>query len=506
MKKVFILISIILVTIIAFVSFSASADDGTIVIDNVVYELTSEKYGKYDYGEHYAVIDFFEDEALAETTTKINIVDEIDGIEVVAINTNYDAGLDHDTHFPENKYSNPSVKIISIPGTIKYICAYAFYNFTGVEKLYLPAELERIGTGAFCLMKSLETITIPPKVTYISAETFSKCENLKKVEITGDILGIGEFAFYDCKNLTSLNFPYSIREYGEYAFDNTALKKVIIPENINILGDGGGIGCSSFEKIVFEDTSADKANYITFSMLDGKLPLVKGIYIKAIPTDGILVWEKDIEEMTNLEKIYFAGSEQKWNKLTYDSFRAELENRGIEVVFYYRHTHSFTRNGDPTCTKGGKFTYSCECGDTQTVTLQKDPDNHSYGSWKVTKKATYADYGTKQRTCKNCGKVQKAKVKKLVFGELENLTATVKDNDVVLSWGVLEGATGYRVYIFDKDKGDNIKLASFKDKTTYTVSDLEAGETYVFRVKPYNKTSDGKVTWSKSFPITVTVQ
>ena len=73
--------------------FSASAAEERVVIDNVVYELTNGKYDYYgeDYGEHYAVTDFFEDETLAETTTKINIVDEIDGIEVKVINANFNA-------------------------------------------------------------------------------------------------------------------------------------------------------------------------------------------------------------------------------------------------------------------------------------------------------------------------------------------------------------------------------------------------------------------------------
>ena len=70
-KKLIVLISVVAVTVIACVSFSASADDGTVVIDNVVYKLTSEKYGKYDYGEHYVVTDFFEEEILSEKTDNI---------------------------------------------------------------------------------------------------------------------------------------------------------------------------------------------------------------------------------------------------------------------------------------------------------------------------------------------------------------------------------------------------------------------------------------------------
>ena len=53
------------------ISFSASAAEEKVVIDNVVYELKDH----YRYGLHYAVTDFFEDETLAETTTKITIKD-----------------------------------------------------------------------------------------------------------------------------------------------------------------------------------------------------------------------------------------------------------------------------------------------------------------------------------------------------------------------------------------------------------------------------------------------
>ena len=66
-------------------SVSVSAAEEKVVIDNVVYELTEHK----TYGQHYAVRDFMSDETLAETTAKINIVDEIDGIEVLGINTNF---------------------------------------------------------------------------------------------------------------------------------------------------------------------------------------------------------------------------------------------------------------------------------------------------------------------------------------------------------------------------------------------------------------------------------
>ncbi len=500
MKKLLVLISVIIVAVIACVSFSVSADDGTVVIDNVVYELTSQKYVKYDYGEHYAVTDFFYDESLAETTTKIDIVDEINGIEVVAINTNYeDEGLGEgdEFHSPGNEYSNSSVESISIPGTVKYICAYAFYNFSGVENLYLPTELEEIGGGAFYGMKSLKRITIPPKVTYISYDTFGYCESLEKVEITGNLIGIGCSAFYNCKNLTSLNFPYSIKEFGEGAFDKTALKKIIIPENVKLHTDGGGIthGCSNLEKIVFEDTSSEREDYVGFCF--DRTPSVKSLYIKTIPTEAIMFTVYTLDDLPNLEKIYFAGSEEKWNELTSEPLREALELRGIEVEFYYRHSHSFKQSGKATCKNGGTYTYTCECGDSYKHSVGKAQVKHKYGAWKVTKKATYTSTGTKQRTCSDCGKIEKRTLYKLKLDKVREITYESTIDKITLSWDSVNGATGYRVYLYDRETGKDNKIASIKGKTTYTVKGLEKGYSYIFDVQPYNKDSKGNVVFGE---------
>ena len=495
MKKLLTMLSILTLVITVAVCFNANAAEERVVIDNVVYELTSQKYGTLDYGEHYAVTDFFEDETLAETTTKINIVDEIDGIEVKAINANFNADQNNDRPYSLYDQKYPGVKKINIPATVKYLGDYTFNFFTGVEQLYLPAELEEMGYGVFSTMESLKSITLPAGITYIDEDAFYKCTSLEKVVVNGDITGVDHMAFYGCEKLASFNFPDTIKYLGNSSFSKTAITKAIIPENVD--GDEGGVfaDCNKLVKVVFEDTSDEKEDYVTLDYEDFyRCSSVKAIYIKTIPTKGIN-FNKTISMMPQLADVYFAGSEKKWIELVDEDERAELEAKGVTIHFYYRHTHSFTRNGNPTCTKGGKFTYSCECGDTQTVTLAKDTNNHSYGSWKVTKKATYAAAGTKQRTCKYCKKIQKATVKKLILGEIENLTATVNGNDVVLNWDALEGATGYRVYMFDKEKNKNVKLASIKGKITYTVSDLEAGETYYFIIKPYNKTSSGTVTW-----------
>lgn len=490
MKRILTLLSILALVITVALCFNASADDGKVVIDNVVYELNTKDYLNEKYGEHYVVTDYFDDDSLISETTKLKIVDEIDGIEV--------KGIDHYSDYEESVINR-----ICLPNTIKYVGECAFGYFPKLEKIILPSGLESIGQHCFQGLKSLKSISIPASLKVINGYAFYGCTNLETVTFEGDLIGIEYYAFENCINLSSVEFPDSLEYIGEEAFRNcNSLKKVVIPAKTKISKKAFEY-CDSLEKLVIDyGKSNDKGEIHIADAFDGCN--LKAIYLKAIPEK--YYFDITFAEAGDIKNIYFAGSPSLWNKYTTKEQRDYFDKNEIEVHFYYKHTHSFTRNGDPTCTKGGKFTYKCDCGDTQTVTLPKDPDNHSYGSWKVTKKATYAAVGTKQRTCKYCGKVQKATVKKLVFGELENLTATVNGNDVVLNWDALEGATGYRIYIYDKDQNKNIKLASFKGKTTYTISDLEVGETYTFRVKPYNKTADGKVIWSKSFAVSATIQ
>lgn len=497
MKKLFVLISVIAVTIIACVSFNASADDGTVIIDNVVYELTTQKYGSLDYGTHYVVTDFFEDETLSEKTTEINIVNAIDGIEVKAIKTN-DMNED-DIPFYSNKYS--CVKNVYLPNTLKYISPYSLNCFPSVENIYLPTELEALGVGAFSGMKSLKSIIIPSGISAIGKETFRNCKSLEKVIINGDITYIGYAAFSGCENLTTINLPYSLKRIDEFAFSDTAIKKIIIPESTDISEVGIFNNCLNLEKIVFEDTGAEKRDYIVFDEMFLKCEAVKGIYMKTIPLKAISIGEFALSQMPSLQKIYFAGSQEKWNDLVAEKDNELLESKGIEVEFYYRHSHSFKQSGKATCKNGGTYTYTCECGDSYKHSVTKDQVKHNYGAWKTTKKATYTATGTKQRICSVCSKTEKQTIKQLKLGEVENILIKGSLNKITLSWDAVKDATGYRVYLYEKGTNKCSKIASVKGKTTYTVKNLEENTIYRFAIQPYYKDSKGNVVFGEKTDI-----
>lgn len=493
LKKTGLVLIITTVTLFCLI-FSVSAAEERVVIDNVVYELTSQKYGQRDYGEHYAVTDFFEDEALVETTTKINIVDEIDGIEVKAIMTNFDEDDGDEIHYARYGEKYPSVTKISLPGTIKYINDFSFNFFPSVEKLYLPAELDAIGWGTFEGMESLKSITLPAGVTYIPARAFRGCINLEKVVVQGDITSIGDSAFSGCEKLATFDFKNSIKYLGDDCFSRTALTKAIVPENVDGGGEGGAFwNCDKLEKIVYEDTSDEKAEYIGYEDLFGSCENVKAIYIKTIPTKRISMETGIMEDSLLLKDIYFAGSEELWDKLTFEFERAELEKKGVTVHFYYNHEHQYRKSGNVTCTKGGTYKYTCECGDTYSYKVAKNTEGHKFGDWKVKSKSTYTVAGVKERKCSLCGKVEKKNLPIPKLGTVTKCEETYTLNSITITWEAPEGANGCRVYKYNTKTKKYVKVASVKNKTTYTFKNLEKGQNVKYKLQPYYKDSKGNV-------------
>ena len=65
-------------------------------------------------------------------------------------------------------------------------------------------------------------------------------------------------------------------------------------------------------------------------------------------------------------------------------------------------------------------------------------------------------------------------------------TRSISDDSITLYWDKAEGATGYRVYIFDKES-DKFKVYKKTSRTTITVSGLKKDTRYRFKVMSYKK-------------------
>lgn len=65
-------------------------------------------------------------------------------------------------------------------------------------------------------------------------------------------------------------------------------------------------------------------------------------------------------------------------------------------------------------------------------------------------------------------------------------THSITDDSVTLSWGKAKGATGYRVYLYDK-KAEKFKVYKETSRTTLTVSQLKKDTRYTFKIMSYKK-------------------
>ena len=223
------------------------------------------------------------------------------------------------------------------------------------------------------------------------------------------------------------------------------------------------------------------------------------------------------------------------------------------------HDHSFTKytsNNDASYLSDGTKTAKCDaCNTKNTVTdagtkkklgVAKDfsadtADTSSVLTWKSVKDATYyrvyiyssgwklleetekCSYtvtdllpANKYRfAVKACYKDEKGSVMAPSYVSLSTITrpvnlttlsATVTSDTVTLKWNKSEGATGYRIYIYNNStKKWDIAVRS-THKTSALIVGLESAKTYKYAVKPYYNSGEGIIWAAKYLSKTVTAK
>lgn len=75
------------------------------------------------------------------------------------------------------------------------------------------------------------------------------------------------------------------------------------------------------------------------------------------------------------------------------------------------------------------------------------------------------------------------------------ISATQNESVINLKWNATTGSTGYRVYQYSSSKKKYVQIASVKTTSYKKTTNLKAGTTYKFKIKPYIKLADGTVIW-----------
>ena len=89
---------------------------------------------------------------------------------------------------------------------------------------YIPAN--------YLCESDIKQFVVPSHIERIDSAAFWECRELEKVTLPEGLISIEASAFSECHKLTQINLPSTLKHIYEDAFSETALKHVVIPDNV----------------------------------------------------------------------------------------------------------------------------------------------------------------------------------------------------------------------------------------------------------------------------------
>ena len=133
---------------------------------------------------------------------------------------------------------------LTLPEGIETIGYRVLYGNTGVKELTIPGSVRNLnystysyGGGTF-ENSGLEKVIIKKGLTIITPQSFLCCKSLNSITIPDSVTKIGERAFCWCTSLESVDLPNSIMRIDAKAFQDSGLKELVLPDQIESLGSG----------------------------------------------------------------------------------------------------------------------------------------------------------------------------------------------------------------------------------------------------------------------------
>ena len=185
-------------------------------------------------------------------------------------------------------YGCGSILSAIIPGSVKTIGDYAFYDCLGLGEtaelsqdtgkvdeagnpiyelvphtgiLQLGEGIETIGVRAFQGCNHLTTVTIPNSVTSLGSYAFYKCQALESVTLGTGITQIADYTFYKCPVLKNVVTLGKVGVVGNYAFTGCEALEAFHTENAVTIGKYAFYGCGALQQLVFGDQLTTIGDY-----------------------------------------------------------------------------------------------------------------------------------------------------------------------------------------------------------------------------------------------------
>ena len=236
---------------------------------------------------------------------------------------------------------------VVIPNSVTTISERAFYGCSRLTSIEIPNSVTSIGEGAFANCIGLTSVVIGDSVTSIGDRAFCYCFNLTSVIVSennqcyssynGDlynkdkttlinyamgksktspefsipygVTSIGDWAFDGCSSLTSVVIPNSVTSIGNYAFNGcNGLTSVEIPNSVTSIGERAFGSCYGLTSVVIPNSATSIGNYAFYCCYS----LTSVVIGDSVTSIG----ERAFGHCTKLKNIYYAGTQEEWDKIT----------------------------------------------------------------------------------------------------------------------------------------------------------------------------------------------
>ena len=169
-------------------------------------------------------------------------------------------------------------------------------------QVVIQEGVESVGQSAFSGCTALTTVSLPSGMQIISNASFLGCSNLASINMPNSIVSIGESAFEGCTGLTEIKLPSRLDIIEPRAFANcTGIQSISLSLRVSTVAPEAFSGCSGLTELFLPYRIS--ILYNAFSMC------------------------------SNLENVYYNGSESEWNALYIETGNDSLLNANIHFTY-----------------------------------------------------------------------------------------------------------------------------------------------------------------------------
>ena len=415
-------------------------------------------------------------------------------------------------------YDNAKKKLICVPTGREYD---TFRIPEGVEvigdnaivdvsmsSLVIPSTVKHIGRNAISL-SGIKSLVIPSSVESLSMYAIYQCNGLKTLKFeNGNLKTIDSHVVEECENLTTVSIPANVESIGRF-YSCPSLKKIIVSgANKKYTTVDGVLYNKEMTKLIWYPAAKSDEIYTvpdsTTVICDAAFCNVGNLSLKKLYIHkGMTEFEYDAFIYSGGFEICYEGTQEEFDAIT----NAYIVKQAVSSVKYnnyiYRPVENLKAKTNGTSitltwdkvnfVTGYRVFVKTSAGWKTLATLQ----NNTYTAKNLTlgTKYTFAVRSYTETDGKKVWAPEYTTVKTLTKpGVTSKLKFSYDSTWIKLLWNKVPGATGYRIYVYDK----GWKAVKTTTGTSYVVNNLKSGTKYTFAVRAYTK-FDGATYWASSY-------